>query len=209
MGYKLLTDQGSLVAQTVKNLPAVRDTQAWSLGQEGPPETGKATHSSIFAWRILWIEEPGGSKELDMTEWLTLSLSQLERQDFKNCFSPQGHPRWLSVKESACQGRGHQRRLHPWGLIPGGDYLMEEEMATHSSILTWKIQWTEEPGGQRSMGTKRVVHNWATEHTHSPQTVNRFNAVLNIISALYSVDMWTLPMVYIQMDRDPQMAKII
>ena len=209
MGYKLLTAWGSFVAQTIKNLPAVRDTQVWSLGQEGPPETGMATHSSILAWRILWIEKPGGSKELDMTEWLTLSLSQLERQGFKNCFSPQGLPRWLSVKESACQGRGHQRRLHPWGLIPGRDDLMEEEMATHSSILTWKIQWTEEPGGQQSMGSQRVVPNWATERTHSPQTVNRFNAVLNIISALYSVDMWTLPMVYIQMDRDPQMAKII
>ena len=52
----------------------------------------------------------------------------------------QGFPRWLSGKESACKaGDTH--------LIPGGEDPLEEEMATHSSILTWKIPWTEEPGG--------------------------------------------------------------
>jgi len=43
---------------------------------------------------------------------------------------------------------------------------LEEEMATHSSILTWEIQWTEEPGGLQSMGWQRIRHNLATEHTH-------------------------------------------
>ena len=37
--------------------------------------------------------------------------------------------------------------------------LLEEEMATHSSILAWKIPWTEEPGRLQSMGSKKVVHN--------------------------------------------------
>ena len=41
-----------LVAQTVKNLPARREIQAWSLGQEDPLEKGKVTHSSILAWKI-------------------------------------------------------------------------------------------------------------------------------------------------------------
>ena len=49
----------SLVAQTVKNLPAMQETQIWSLGQEDPLEKGIATHSSILAWRISWTEEPG------------------------------------------------------------------------------------------------------------------------------------------------------
>ena len=49
----------SLVAQMVKNLPAIRETQVWSLGWEDPPEKGMATHSSILAWRIPWTEEPG------------------------------------------------------------------------------------------------------------------------------------------------------
>ena len=39
---------------------------------------------------------------------------------------------------------------------------MEKEMATHLSILAWRIPWTEEPGGPRSMGSQRVGHNWAT-----------------------------------------------
>ena len=56
----------------VKNLPAMRETQVQSLGQEDPLEKGMPTHSSILAWRIPWTEEPGrlhsmGFKELDMT----------------------------------------------------------------------------------------------------------------------------------------------
>ena len=49
----------SLVAQTVKNLPAMWKTQVQSLGQEAPLEKGMATHSSILAWRSLGTEEPG------------------------------------------------------------------------------------------------------------------------------------------------------
>ena len=40
---------------------------------------------------------------------------------------------------------------------------LEEKMATHSSILAWKIPWTEEPGGLQSMGSQRVRHNLATK----------------------------------------------
>ena len=40
----------------------------------------------------------------------------------------------------------------------GWEDLLEKEMATHSSILAWKIPWTEEPGRQQSMGSQRVVH---------------------------------------------------
>ena len=47
-----------LVAQTVKNPPAMQETQARSLGWEDPLEKGMATYSSIFAWRLLWTEEP-------------------------------------------------------------------------------------------------------------------------------------------------------
>ena len=50
----------SLVAQTVKNLPAVQETQVLSLGQEDAMEKGMGTHSSILARRIPWTEEPGG-----------------------------------------------------------------------------------------------------------------------------------------------------
>ena len=50
----------SLVAQTVKNRPAMQETRVRSLGQEDPPEKEMATYSSILAWRIPWTEEPGG-----------------------------------------------------------------------------------------------------------------------------------------------------
>ena len=49
------------MTQMVKNLPAVREIQARSLGWEDPLEEGIATHSSILAWRIPWTEEPGES----------------------------------------------------------------------------------------------------------------------------------------------------
>ena len=49
----------SLVAQRLKRLPAMRETQVWSLGREDPLEKEMATHSSILAWRIPWREEPG------------------------------------------------------------------------------------------------------------------------------------------------------
>ena len=48
-----------LVAQTAKNLPAMRDTQVQSLGQEDPQEKGMATHSSVLAWRIPGTEKLG------------------------------------------------------------------------------------------------------------------------------------------------------
>ena len=48
-----------------------------------------------------------------------------------------------------------------WSL--GQEDPLEEEMATHSSILAWRIPWTEEPDGLQSMGSQRVGHVWATE----------------------------------------------
>ena len=48
-----------------------------------------------------------------------------------------------------------------WSL--GQDDLLEKGMDTHSSILSWRIPWTEEPGGLQSMGSQRVEHDWATE----------------------------------------------
>ena len=52
------------MAQTVKNLPAMQETQVQSLGQEDPLEKGMATHSSILAWRTPWTEEPDGLQSM-------------------------------------------------------------------------------------------------------------------------------------------------
>ena len=74
-----------------------------------------------------------------------------------------GFPGGTSCEEPACQRRRHKRlgfdlwvRKIPWRGI-----------ATHSSILAWRILWTEEPGGLQSMESQRVRHNWATQHAHS------------------------------------------
>ena len=58
-------------------------------------------------------------------------------------------------------------------------------MATHSSILAWKIPWTEEPGGLQSLGSQRVRHNWATKHEHTRVTVD-------IIKTKFGIDMYIL-----------------
>ena len=64
----------SLVAQRVKNLPTMQETQVWSLGQGGLLEKKMATHFSILAWRIPWTGElqSMGSQRVGHTEWLTL-----------------------------------------------------------------------------------------------------------------------------------------
>ena len=64
--------RASLVAQLVKNPPALQETSVWSLGGEDSLEKEMATHSSILAWEIPLAEEPGWlqfmeSQELDMT----------------------------------------------------------------------------------------------------------------------------------------------
>ena len=58
-------DWASLVAQMVKNPPAMRETWAQSLGWEDPLEESMATHSSILAWRIPWTEEPDGLQSME------------------------------------------------------------------------------------------------------------------------------------------------
>ena len=75
--------RASLVAQMVKNLPAMKETLVRSLGREDSLEKGMATHSSIFVWRIPWTSSLAGYnpglQELDMTEQLSLSLSLVEK----------------------------------------------------------------------------------------------------------------------------------
>ena len=52
------------MAQRLKRLPPMWETQVRSLGQEDPLEKEMATHSSILAWRIPWTEEPGGLQSM-------------------------------------------------------------------------------------------------------------------------------------------------
>ena len=76
------------MAQTVKHLPTMRETQVRSLGREDALEKEMATHSSTLAWKIPWTEKPGklqsmGSQESDMTDGFH-SLSFLQKEQVSN-----------------------------------------------------------------------------------------------------------------------------
>ena len=63
---KITCNLYSLRASLVKNPPAVQETQVPSLGKEGPLEAEMVTHSSILAWRVPWVEEPGGLQSIGL-----------------------------------------------------------------------------------------------------------------------------------------------
>ena len=65
MYYK---SRASLVAQWIKNPPAIQEAQIQSLGWEYPLEKGMATHSSLPAWEIPWTEESGGLQSMELQE---------------------------------------------------------------------------------------------------------------------------------------------
>ena len=56
------------MAQPVKNLPVMRETQVQSLGWEDPLEKAMATHPSILAWKVPWTEEPGGLQSTEVAK---------------------------------------------------------------------------------------------------------------------------------------------
>ena len=68
----------SLVAQSVKNLTAMQETQVRFLGPEDPLEKEMATHSSILAWRIPWTKELGWLQSIESTEYIVYSRRELD-----------------------------------------------------------------------------------------------------------------------------------
>ena len=90
----------SLAAQTVKLLPTMRETRAWSLGREDPLEKERATHSSILAWKIPWTETRGRLQSMVLQRVghdrvISLSLSQVLEEMMgwgrENLISPWNH----------------------------------------------------------------------------------------------------------------------
>ena len=137
----------------VKNLPVMQETWVWSLGWEDPLEKGMGTHSSILTWRI----------PIDRGAWQATVHGVAKSWTWL---------KWLSTVQ-------HSENLQSvlslvLGLLNLKYSKFEKEMATHSRILAWRIQQTEEPGGLESMGWKRVGHDWAT-FTHSFKVRGRHN----------------------------------
>ena len=143
------------MAHMVKKLPAVWETWVWSLGWEDPLEEGLAAHSNILAWRISWMEEPGR---------LQSRASQRVGHDWPQ--KQQHTYMWGFLAAQMVKSLPAMQETWVWSL--GQVDPLEKGMATFSSILTWRIPWTEEPGGLQSMGSQRVWHNWMTNtHTHT------------------------------------------
>ena len=88
----LAAARASLVAQAVKNLPAMQETWVPSLGQEDSLEKRMATHSSSLAWRIPWTEEPGGLQSMGSQSQTQLSDSHFHlKSQIVNILGPAGH----------------------------------------------------------------------------------------------------------------------
>ena len=144
------------VAQMVKNLPARQETPVWSLSREDPLEKGMAIHSSVLTWRIPWTEELGELQSMGLQrvkhDWAT------NTNDFI-CGS--------AVKNLPAV----QKTQETWVWSLDGEDPLKKGMAAHSSILAWRIPWTEELGRLQSIGSQRAGHDWsnlARAHTETP-----------------------------------------
>ena len=94
-------------------------------------------------------------------------LSHLSRQELWFCFQLI----WQLFQEFKASLVAQMVKNLPavqetWLQFLGGEDPLEKEMATHCSILAWKVPWTKEPGGLQSMGSQRVRHDWATNLQH-------------------------------------------
>ena len=145
----------------VKCLPAMRETPIWSLGWEDPREKEMATHSSTLAWKIPWMEEPGGLQSMGLQSWTWLSDFTFT-SEVKNLRAMPETQVWSSGQED----------------------LLEEEMITHPSILAWKIPWTEEPGGLQSVGSQSWTWLYHKITMLKWRTSEKINANLSPISFL-------------------------
>ena len=79
------------MAQMVNSLPAMQETQVRSLGRESPMEEKMATHSRSFAWKIPWIEEPGGLQSMGSQrighDWMTSTFSGVKQSEISYTYA--------------------------------------------------------------------------------------------------------------------------
>ena len=135
------------------------ETWVQPLGWEDPLEKGKATHSSILAWRIPWTEEIGELQSVGPQRvrhnWVTNIHTNHRGESLTMTPWLQG---WsLCALETTCVSNPMSLGISIYLSIH-----TEKAMAPHSSTLTWKIPWTEKPVGLQSMGSLRVGHDWVT-----------------------------------------------
>ena len=140
----------SLVAQRLKHMPVMQETQVWSLGREDPLEKEMAVHSSILAWRISWREEPGrlqskGSQRVRHS-WVT-SLFFYNEEIVLSGIKCVVETRWAFLVAQMVQNLPAMQEtgFDPWvRKIPW-------RREWQPTPLAWRIPWTEKPGRLQSM----------------------------------------------------------
>ena len=142
----------------------------WTVARQTPLSIG---FSRQEYWSGLPFPSPG---DLPDPRVKPTSAVFLTGQVSDESFVQRGLPWWLSGEESAFQSISFrlvppgfpvaQRLKHlppmweTWIRSPGQEDPLEKEMVTHSSILAWRIPWTEKPGRLQSTGSQRVGHDW-------------------------------------------------
>ena len=128
----------SLVAQMVKNLPGTQETQIRPLGREDPQEKGMATHSSILAWRIPWITEPGGLQSRRSQSWTRLSAPHVHFHVI--AYWAQEAPLW-GPRFCGAELNGGPQEL--WNETPMGEFLIQQllPVCTWANYLTTGLLW--------------------------------------------------------------------
>ena len=97
---------------------------------------------------VLPGESQGQGSLMGCRLWVAQSRTRLKRLSSSNSSCPHVFPGGSDSTESACNAED-------LGSIPGSGRSLEKEVSTHSSILVWRIPWTEEPGGLQSMGSQK------------------------------------------------------
>ena len=121
-------------------------------------EKEMATHSSVLAWRIPRMGEPGGLPSLGLHrvghDWSDLAAAAVGW--------------WASLMVQMVKNPRSMQET--WILSLGWKDPLEETMATHSSILAWRILWTEKHGTLQFIKLQRVGHDWSDlTHMHTPE----------------------------------------
>ena len=213
-----MQSRASLMAQKVKCLPAMRETRVRSLGQEDPLEKEMATHSSILPWKIPSMEEPDGLQSMGSWrvghDWATslcfflshgLDNSEKVTKQVKNyvtfptCFciiqSTLYFKDLWSTGPQLTTVRLSQTRLSDF-TFTFHFHALEKEMATHSSVLAWRIPGMAEPGGLPSTGSHRVGHNWSGLAAAGPQLTTHPACLLHSTPGLSALNGYSGPVAF-------------
>ena len=141
--------------------------QCWTMVNRSWTQTDWVYKLQLYHLRIVWswaslsklVPQQNWTSKRNQEEGFVWICSQILLYDFKAHALPLVAQRF---KHLPVMWETQVRSL-------GQEDPLEKEMATHSSILAWRIPWTEEPGGLQSMGSQRVGHDWATSlHFTSP-----------------------------------------